>query len=70
MPDDPYIEHFRRKVLRSEIDPDIAEAQIAAYLERGSAIREPRRHTLEDVPRPKPAKHSGETVRRIGAKVS
>ena len=67
---DPYIEHFRRKVLRSEIDPDIAEAQIAAYRERGSATREPRRHTLEDVPRPRPAKHSGETIRRIGVKVS
>lgn len=70
MSDDPYIEHFHRKVLRSEIDRDIADAQISAYLQRGSATREQRRRTLEDVPRPTPAKHCGETVRRIGAKAS
>ena len=55
-PVDPFVEHYRRKVLRFEIDPDVAAMQIGAYNERESAVSERR---LLSPPRPKPLKHRG-----------
>ena len=53
---DQLVEYYRRRVLRFEMDEDVADMQIVAYLQRGSAIRSSR--TLADIPRPKPIKHS------------
>ena len=57
---DPVVEYYRIRALRGEIDHDIAEMQVVTYLNRASAVRE---HRLSNIPRPKPLKHNGLTVR-------
>ena len=65
---DPFVEHYSRKVLRFEIDTDVAGLLLADYAARASAVREPRPLTLEGIARPKPLKHTGrvESVRKTG----
>ena len=60
---DPFIEHYNRKILCFEMDEDVAEMQIAAYRERGSAIRK-NRDPLAGIARPKALKHQGERTAR------
>ena len=62
---DPVIEYYRIRALRGEIDHDIAEMQIAAYMNRASAVREPK---LANIPRPKPLKFNGlaMSIRKTG----
>ena len=52
----PFVEHFRRRYLRGEIDLQIAEMLTGNYRDREMAGR-PR--TLVEIPRPKPVKSSG-----------
>ncbi len=49
----PFVEHYRRAWLRGEIDIDVAEMQVVAYLNRATAVRAKR---LDDIPRPVPVK--------------
>ena len=54
----PFVEHFRRRYLRGEIDLEIAEAHTANYRDRAMASSS---RTIFDLPRPKPVKSGGPT---------
>lgn len=59
---DSLVEHYRVCALRGSLDPDVAGMLIADYAQRDTAVSD---RTLDRVPRPKPAKHSG-VVTSIG----